>query len=273
MLGKIAAAQIKSGESWFRDKGDHWAFYPEVKHKAYCECFPVPVYLFLHNPKSDITYYCDARYYLNIPEREKTYLYIPIHKANRLDLVSSENVFIPSGLMSCNLLPYSELLNTMAQLSTDNASLPLTYLDLFCNGLTNVCRHIYFSMHLVEEVAEFYLGLDQSNVGIGIGPSEHDFLHNYTRFLISQNLAKIDYSDYLIDWNKRQMQPEYLVPLTSRGRSFLEYICEVEKDLFQDSEQLIVACERPIGMLFGLPSDLVRIPKIREFGRRILSDV
>ncbi|BAY50669.1 hypothetical protein SAMD00079811_83000 (plasmid) [Scytonema sp. HK-05] len=268
--GRLAAAQIKSGASYLRDKGDHWAFYPDPKHKVYWECFPLPVYLFLHDPQSGLTYYTDARYYLNIPERDREYTYIPVLKANRLDMVSSEELMTSVGPVSSNLLEYPELLKTMVRGHSGNASFPLTYLDLFCNGLTNLCRHIYFGMSLATDLADIYLEIDQSEFGLGVGSYEHDFLHSYTRFLISQNLARIDYSDYLIDWFEREMQPQYIAPLTSRGRGLVEYIRQVEQKLFETSDLVSVACERPMRMLFGLPSDIVRIPNIKEFGKRVL---
>jgi len=271
--GRLAAAQIKSGTSYLRDKGNHWAFYPEQKHRFYWECFPLPVYLFLHDPQSGLTYYTDVRYYLNIPERDRENSYIPVPKANRLDIVSGEELITSLGPVSSSLLEYPELLKVMAREHSGNASFPLTYLELFCNGLTNLCRHIYFSMSLAGDLAEIYLGLNQSEFGLGVGPYEHEFLHRYTRFIISQNLAKIDYSDYLIDWYERKLQPQYIAPLTSRGRGLVEYIRQVEEDIFEASGSGLesVACERPIQMKFWLSSDKLRISKIRDFGRNLLT--
>lgn len=269
--GRLAAAQIKSGASYLHERGTHWAFYPEPKHKIYWECFPLPVYLFLHNPQSGLTYYTDVRYYLNIPERDRARSYIPVPKVNRLDTVSGEELMTSVGPVSSNLLQYPELLKIMAKEHSGNASFHLTYLELFCNGLTNLCRHIYFGMSLATDLAEIHLGIERSEFGIGVGPHEHDFLNSYTRFLISQNLAKIDYSDYLIDWYERELQPQYIAPLTSRGRSLVEYIRQVEQDIFEISGMVTVACERPIQMQFGLPSDVLRIPKIRDFGRSLLT--
>jgi hypothetical protein len=270
--GRLAAAQIKSGESYFRDKGDHWAFYPEQKHKFYWECFPIPVYLFLHNPQSGLTYFTDARYYLNIPDSDREYSYIPVPKTNRLDTIPGEELIKSTGPVSSTLLEYPALLKVMAQENSGNASFPLTFLELFCNGLTNLCRHLYFGMSLACDLAEIHLALDKSEFGLGVGFYEHDFLHNYTRFVISQNLAKIDYSDYLIDWYERELQPQYIAPLTSRGRGLIEYIREVEEELFEASGSGVesVACERPIQMRFEFFSGELRISKIRDFGRSFL---
>ncbi|MBD2472645.1 DUF4365 domain-containing protein [Nostoc sp. FACHB-145] len=268
--GRLAAAQIKSGVSYLHDKGSHWAFYPEQKHKMYWECFPLPVYLFLHDPDSNLTYYTDARYYLNIPERDRNYSYIPVPKSQRLDTISGEEFMASTGPISSNLLEYPEIIKTMAREHSGNGLFPLTYLDLFCNGLTNLCRHIYFGMSLASELAEIYLGIDESEFGLGVGPDEHKFLHNYTRFLISQNLATINYSDYLIDWFERRIQPEYLTPLTSRGRGLVEYMRQLEAQLLGDYDEISVACERPMRMSFALGSDMFRIFKIRNFGKVLL---
>ncbi len=271
--GRLAAAQIKSGGSYLRDKGEHWAFYPEQKHKFYWECFPLPVYLFLHDPQSGLTYFTDVRYYLNIPDSDREYSYIPVPKANRLDIVPGEELIKSTGPVSSNLLEYPVLLKAMAQENSKNASFPLTFLELFCNGLTSLCRHLYFSMSLACDLAEMHLALDKSEFGLSTGFDEHEFLHNYTRFIISQNLAKIDYSDYLIDWYERKLQPQYIAPLTSRGRGLIKYIREVEEEIFEDSGSGLesVACERLIQMNFRFFSEELRISKIRDFGKSFLA--
>ncbi|MFZ4703196.1 MAG: DUF4365 domain-containing protein, partial [Candidatus Methylumidiphilus sp.] len=54
--GRIIAAQIKSGPSFFKEKDDNWTFYPEDKHRFYWERFPLPVLIILHNPETNFSY-------------------------------------------------------------------------------------------------------------------------------------------------------------------------------------------------------------------------
>lgn len=67
-------------------------------------------------------------------------------------------------------------------------------------------------------------------------PEDYDFLDNYIAFLVSQNLAVIDYSDYLIDI-ERKLVPVIVAPLTSRGRELIELLsmhghsCSVEESV------------------------------------------
>jgi hypothetical protein len=49
LTGRLVAAQIKSGDSYFRDGGDEWRFSPQDRHRFYWERFPLPVLLFLHS--------------------------------------------------------------------------------------------------------------------------------------------------------------------------------------------------------------------------------
>jgi hypothetical protein len=61
--GKILAVQIKSGISYFNDKGDAWGYYVSDKHKEYWQSYPIPVFLFLHHPKDNLIYFTDVRHF------------------------------------------------------------------------------------------------------------------------------------------------------------------------------------------------------------------
>jgi hypothetical protein len=56
----------------------------------------------------------------------------------------------------------------------------------------------------------------------------------------------------------------------ARGRGLVEYMHKLEAQLLGDYERTSVASERPMRMLFGVPSDMPRIFKIRNFGRVLL---
>ncbi|MCD9186329.1 MAG: DUF4365 domain-containing protein [Pyrinomonadaceae bacterium] len=267
-IGKIVAVQIKSGKSYLLDRGDHFAFYPKERHRNYWESFPLPVILMLHDPDNDNIYFTDARYYLSIPERDRQYNYIPVPKSSILNESDKDKLFTQLGTSEEEFLPLPDLLNFIIHTTNLNGSFPISFFDLFINGLTNLCRHSYFSMQLAEEIAEVNLSYSEDEFGLEIGAGEHDFLHSYVRFLIIQNLVKVDYSDYLIDWNERLILPQLLAPLTARGRELVTYIREIETELFSEKEnEISVACERFVRMVFML-SDIYRLQKIKDFSER-----
>lgn len=270
-IGKLIAVQAKSGRSYFIDKGDHFAFYPTEKHKTYWECFPLPVVVMLHDPDSGDVYYSDARYYLSIPERERRYNYIPVLKSKKLRGTTKDELFNSPSIDPGSFLDFPGLVSKMVDAAYDDASFPVSYFEIFSHSLTNLCRHSFFNMQLPCDIAEANLLASGSEFGIGVGPSTYEYLHGYVKFLIEQNLVQVDYSDFLIDWNEREMLPKFLSPLTSRGRELVRYIRELENSIFKQGEfDISVACERFVQMIY-LPSDIQRFEKIREFGVRLKS--
>jgi hypothetical protein len=268
-IGKVIAVQIKSGESYLIDRGDHYAFYLKEKHLNYWESFPLPVVILLHDPKTQRIYFSDVRYYLSIPEKEQQYKYIPVPKSPHLDDASKQDLFQLPGIADGEFLDMPDLLNKIVNSECSDRSFPVTYFELFVNGLTNLCRHSFFSMQVALDVAEYNMHKADPTSGIGVGRVAHNFLHDYVRFLISQNLVQVNYSDYLIDWKERELQPNYLSPLTARGRAPVAYIRETENDLFADKGRPSVACERAVQMVY-MPSDEHRFDRINSFSNLYL---
>ncbi|MDI9244591.1 DUF4365 domain-containing protein [Marinobacter sp. CHS3-4] len=267
-LGKLIAVQAKSGKSYLNDKGDHYAFYPKEAHRHYWETFPLPVVVMLHDPESDKVYFSDARYYLSIPERERTFNYIPVFKKNCLNSASKEDLFQLPSIDPDAFLEMPELLKEMVETRHWDGSFPVSFFEIFVHSLTNLCRHSFFDMQIPLDLAEYNLAATNSELGVGVNFETHEFLNSYVRFLMAQNLVQVDYSDYLIDWNERQMLPSFLSPLTSRGRELIRYIREVEDQLFErDEYQVSVACDRFVRMFYA-PSDERRFAKISIFSQR-----
>jgi hypothetical protein len=84
-------------------------------------------------------------------------------------------------------------------------------------------------------VAEYNLEASDSEFGVGIGEPEHDFMFAYIKFLIAQNLARVDFADCLIDWIDREMQPHFVAPLTLRGRALVALIQHMEEEMVRGS--------------------------------------
>lgn len=222
-IGRIMAAQIKSGDSYLIDKGEHWAFYPKQKHKSYWETYPIPVLLFVYSPSNKLTYYTDVRYQLNIPGRTDEYISIP--KNQTLESSTRDILFQNVGEIGSDFFDSPKLFDTMIKMKCDNPTFNISFFELFVQGLTNLSRQIFFSMQMAIDIAEYN---NDTEWGLSLGMTEHEFLHDYVKFLVSQNLARIDYADFLIDWKERQLQPTFLATLTTRGRKLLNYISEKE---------------------------------------------
>lgn len=222
-IGKTIAVQIKSGDSYLEDKGEYWAFYAKEKHKNYWELYPIPVILLIYSPLNDKIYFIDARYQLNIPNNKRKFISIP--KNNVFGDKTKAQLFESLGDFGTPFLSIEKVLDEMLKNECDNPTFKISYFDLFIVGLTNICRQIFFSMENACEIAEYN---NDTEFGLSVGPYEHEFLHNYVKFIVSQNIAKIDYADYLIDWKEREIQSMFIATLTQRGHQLLEHISKKE---------------------------------------------
>lgn len=256
VVGKTIALQIKSGESYLIDKGDHFAFYPTEKHRNYWESYPLPVIVVIYSPKANACYFADARHQLNIPNSSRKYISFGKH-----DILSDETkdkLFESIGELDDYFLDLDQVLLKMIATICPNPSFAVSFFDLFVHGLTNLCRQLYFHTGLAIEIAEFN---NDTDFGLGFGVSEHKFLNDYAKFILSQNLARIDYADYLIDWKERFLQPTFMAPLTSRGRGLVEMIAAKEKELFGE---IINATEKLL-TIYRSPLDMALFEKAKQF--------
>lgn len=267
--GRVIAAQVKSGPSYFKNESANgWKFYPEDKHRGYWEAFPLPVILVLHDPLSNQSYWADVRQVLRTPTRtEKTFIEVP--RCNLLQTSAPTRLFATAGVQIEPFIDDLEkVLRKIMDTRSSDAGFPLSYFDLFTHGLTNICRSIYYGMDMVCNAVEFNLITNKSEFGMGMGYQEHHFLFNYVKFLLAQGLAQIDFADCLIDWEDREMQPHFVAPLTGRGRTLVKLIHQKEAELVTegkilDAGFLHVAQEGFFGM--QVESYYERFPRIRQF--------
>lgn len=222
--GRIIAVQIKCGKSFFNEKDESWVFYPESKHRFYWERFPLPVLIILHDTETNQSYWKDARQALRVsPEKG-----ILVPKANVLQRADAKTLFEGFAVLDQSFMSIEEVLNYLLTTKSSNGSFPVSYFGLFCSGLTNICRSLYFGMDVAMTIAEENLRLIKSPFGVGVGAGEHEFLFDYIEFLVHQNIADIDFSDCMIDWYDKQMQPSFMAPLTSRGKQLISAIHKLE---------------------------------------------
>lgn len=233
--GMMVGVQVKSGRSYFNGETEYTVSYTaNEKHQKYWEHYPVPVLLILHHPDRKETFWVDARQQFRTNKASGSKIVIP--KSNNFMAATVEDLFKNAGLTHTEYVKdVSALLEYMLTRTTGNAGFDISFFDLFCLGMTNICRSLYFGMDLALKIAEHKLAAANSEFGVGVGHSEYDFLESYIRFLISQNLVHANYSDLLIDLELREIVPEFIVPLSRRGTALKNLISKCEDDL--------VACE------------------------------
>lgn len=243
--GEIVAIQIKSGKSFFtHETNEFFKFYLAKKHAHYWENFPNPVLLLMHNPENDNIYFTDVRYELQ-KENISDVSFIKVDKLNVLNhkndlfYTLGKNVelnigkedfakyinkkrFIDEIDQITSYLTNEELFDFMRNKYNRASDFKINFLELYVAGLTSLGRQTFFNMQVAYELVE-----DLNNQEtIGIGKEEHYFLHKYAKFLLNQNLANIDYTTYLIEWQEHYIQPQFLASLTNRGKSFSNYLYE-----------------------------------------------
>jgi hypothetical protein len=251
--GKIIAVQIKSGSSYLYDSksdNNNWTFYPDEKHKYYWEQFPIPVILFVHSPIEEKVYFIDARHYLKI----NGLVAIKIPKKNVLNSANKNKIFETVGNFDEPFQTIENVLKSMVQKQCTSPLFNLSYFDLFLQGLTNICRQLYFDISIAVDVVEC------RSPQIAISNKEYEFIYEYVRFLVNQNLADIDFGDCLIEWNERKLVPRFLAPLTYRGRTLLKYINSTEARFFEIMPETHLIQERLMQLVFDNDSFL-RIEK------------
>jgi hypothetical protein len=266
--GRLVAVQVKAGPSYFSHPSPRgWKFYPEKKHRVYWESFSLPVLLVLHEPVSGKSYWTDTRQALRTPGGERAFIEVP--SKNVLENTEAIALFENTGIQDQPfILDINDVLNELLGTMSQGASFSLSYFDLFVHGLTNICRSIYFGMDLVCNAVEYNLEASDSPFGMGVGDQEFQFAFGFVKFLLAQGLAQVDYADCLIDWVDREMVPQFVAPLTSRGRALIKLIQEKEARLVEEGRMpvgngYLVAQE---GFFEMVPQSYApRFSRIREF--------
>jgi hypothetical protein len=73
----------------------------------------------------------------------------------------------------------------MVNKRSSEKSFPLSFFDLFTQGLTNLARSVYFGIDLAVNAAEGNIALFCGEEGIGLGEPEDNFLFDYVKFKTS----------------------------------------------------------------------------------------
>jgi hypothetical protein len=265
--GIVLAAQVKAGTSYFSHAyGLGWRHPIEPKHRGYWETFPIPVILFLHNPETCETYWIDVRQALRSGTAEKSVI---VPKQQRLTTTGAAQLFETAGVPSeAYIEDVGELLEIMINTQSEEVGKCLSYLDMFALGLTNIARSLYFGTDIAMSIMEYNFATSYPDLCMPGPPA--NFMLEFAKFLVSQNLVHMDWSDFMVDWYNQELIPTFLRPLTSRGRALKDEIHKVEgmlvsSGLLSDLAGLHVAQE---GFVQAVElSHVRRLPLIAEFQR------
>ena len=203
---------------------------------------------------------------------ERTTRALSIRKTRVLQHTTPDQLFETVGVDGSDFIEdLSDVLTRMLRNRSMNAGFPISHFDLFAHGLTNIARPIYYGMDIAHTIAEYKLAASNSEFDVGIGEPEHKFMFAFVQFLIAQNLARIEFADCLIDWTDREMQPHFVAPLTSRGRSLVALIHQIEKEMVDsgalpDAGFIHVAQEAFFSMCRAF---ITRLPRIQAFQRAL----
>lgn len=228
--GRIMAVQIKSGKSYLHNKVNGWKYYVDETHKNYWRIYPLPVMLLVHNPDDGNVYFVDAKYALNsIGE-------ITIPKRNILCLENKDEFMKTIGGCVSTYSDIDEVFNVMLKEQFKKTPHPVSYLELFVLGLTNLCHDLFYDVSILIKIVR----TKSENHGVSLGDGFHDFLWGYIVYLVKENLAEINFHACLHDYENNNLQPRFIAPLTYRGRELSKYVSKLEQQYLEESNVQIV---------------------------------
>ena len=265
--GRIMAVQIKTGSSYLHDNGSNWHFYIDETHKNYWRLSPIPVMLIVYNPADEKAYFIDAKFALNTIEK------IEIPKENVL-CKEKKDLFLKT--IGGNLVTFSDIENVfqfMLQKKCFDITFPVSFLELFISGLTNLCNDLFFNVTLAIDIAEVKIAQNPDLFGTSI---DHDFLWNYINYLVRENLAEINYHACLYNYEYMKMQPRFLAPLSYRGKQLVEYINQLEQQLLEPQQMgswnVHIVCESRVILQFDYPS-MIRLKRLTDLQSLLLAKI
>jgi len=234
----------------------------------------------LHDTESGLTYWTDARQYLRDPHTSNR-AYIPVPKTNILQHTTAVKLFETAGVTGDAFISdLKDVMFEMAKRRIDAVAFPVSFFDLFAQGLTLIARSVYYGIDLAMAAAKFNMGLqdlpnlkEQTEFDLTLGLDEHNFLFDYVKFLVTQNLANIDFADCLVEWVNREMHPHFVAPLSSRGRQLIWLIDRYEGAMAKagvlEKEEGLKVCQE--GLFEMMQNSYVRrVPRIHFFQKRLL---
>lgn len=263
--GRAVAIQVKSGDSYFASgAASHVTFRPAARHREYWERSPIPVILVLHQPSTEALVWVDAR--AAIRDGEADPIHIPLTRA--FDASGVLEALRAEGPLPNGRLEPAALIRSMVAEEVRMDGCFLSFFDLFFQGLTDSpVWNVYFGMDLLVEVADAKLAVLGATGGIGIGASVYEFVDRYIGFLITYDLARVDYDSFARAARTAGLVGRVLAPLTPRGNELVRFVAALDAALDHATLSSHVAQERAVQMVMRDP--VPRTAHIERFKERL----
>ncbi len=225
--GIILAVQIKSGASYFDDKGNEREvrFYPKEKHRQYWKSINLPVILVLHHPDRQETYYARVK-----PQLSNSG---PI-------IIKKENVFCSTERQKLlaigeNDLFYLEPQKILEHFEKIKLHRPegatLTGIE-FLAAFTNISEE-FFHIRFVR--LHTLLEMVNSTGWVSWGTDDYDYMHRCIFAMSAFRLTDSFHEEFYEWWYDIKMVPDIVVPLKSIGIEVVKYLIANQKDYFKPS--------------------------------------
>lgn len=231
--GKIVGAQIKSGMSYIRSEtDDSFKFYPGKDDIEYWKSLSIPLFLLVHHPGNDKVYWVDvSRYVESRGEEPLGESYITFSKENTLDQAFEAYLHGRFDLAVYTDEQYATLHDELQSLvhvdGTGAATITITALDLFIEGLWGLCSKVQFHSSLVADLIRKILREREGEVPITYTFTRNGLYPFFTRYfniLTRHHLALLDVADINESLYVKLEFPTFISSLTSNGRRFVEYL-------------------------------------------------
>jgi hypothetical protein len=116
-----------------------------------------------------LSYWVDARQVLRSPSTAEN-AFVEIPRENVLEATLPTALFESAGVQTQPYIDDIEVVvDTMLDRITSSVFFPLSFLEIFCAGLTNICRSIYFGTDVAVAVVESNLAVQRSQFGLSMG--------------------------------------------------------------------------------------------------------
>ncbi|WP_296615807.1 DUF4365 domain-containing protein [Sphingomonas sp.] len=231
--GKLVGAQVKSGRSYIRSETeDSFRFYPRDGDLDYWGQLSIPLFLFVHDPETDITYWLDVSRHIQARGDDPlgtAYLLVP--KENRLGERFADYL---RGLFDLSVYDDAQFAALRAELEAIThtggvgaGEVTVTALDLFVGGLWGLCSKLQFHSSLLADVFRKAVYERRADIVVRYSFSRADlypFFIAYIAAVTTHHLATIDAGDINESLYRKLEFPTFIAPLTTNGRRFVDYL-------------------------------------------------
>jgi hypothetical protein len=256
--GRIIAVQVKSGSSWFAAGSDtSVSFHPPQRHRSYWARYPLPVILVLHE-EGVRTVWADAREQLrNGADR------ITVPYANHFDSAGVLRALGSTGPLPETRRSPRETLTEMASFRHNHPQFRVSFLDLFLGGLTAIAHTLYFGVDLAWETQDVIAALPGEQGRVNLGPAEYAFFDDYLAYVVSRDLARVDFDAWRGMAERFGMTADLISLLTRAGEELVGYLHEEFGDLTAQG------LTRERSVRFDMYDIDTRVPLQIELARRL----